>query len=201
MHLLPRIREAKERQYQEKRTLVARITDRLGTPIDGGILETVVFLNLVSIPTLQSCEGHVEDGVGAPWVDVGNPTAPPLDEADALFQQARQHKAQMGFTSEVLELFEQAHHAERAAKQPHLIIRLRLMRFLAGFYHPERAVPFEQRLVIQPHADGTSRLMSQGVVLQEMMSPEERAVWLHLYQQEMQEFTAFLKHSYFSFVP
>ena len=45
---------------------------RLGMPIDAGIRETVAVLNLLGLPTTQSCEGHVNDrghGLPAPWVD------------------------------------------------------------------------------------------------------------------------------------
>ena len=46
--------------------------DRLGMAIDAGIRETVAVLNLLGLPTTQSCEGHVNDhghGLPAPWVD------------------------------------------------------------------------------------------------------------------------------------
>lgn len=47
-----------EHGYQEMHARVATFTDKLGTPIDPGIFETVVALNLLGLHTLQSCEGH-----------------------------------------------------------------------------------------------------------------------------------------------
>jgi len=46
------------------------VTDGLGKEIDQGIFDTVVALNVLGIPTRQSCEGHLEWGTGAPWVDI-----------------------------------------------------------------------------------------------------------------------------------
>src|SRR5712691_8019638 len=47
------------------------VTDRLGNPIDPGILEAVVALNLLSIQTTASCEGHLDSGHCYPWIDIG----------------------------------------------------------------------------------------------------------------------------------
>lgn len=45
-----------ERRYQEMQAAVARMVDKLGQKVDAGIAETVVFLNLLNIPTSASCE-------------------------------------------------------------------------------------------------------------------------------------------------
>ncbi|ACL60563.1 hypothetical protein [Methylobacterium nodulans] len=52
---------------------VDAVRDRLGRPVDAGIRDTVVALNLLGLPTLQSCEGHVNaagHGLAAPWIDL-----------------------------------------------------------------------------------------------------------------------------------
>ena len=41
---------------------VEKWTDRLGMPVDAGILETVVVLNLLGFRPLQLCEGHLYYG-------------------------------------------------------------------------------------------------------------------------------------------
>lgn len=54
---------------------VGDVRDRLGMPVDPGIRDTVAALNLAGLPTLQSCEGHVNargHGLPAPWVDFVN---------------------------------------------------------------------------------------------------------------------------------
>lgn len=45
-----------------------KVTDKLGKKIDTGIFETVVALNVLGVPTLQSCEGHMGWGVPYPWI-------------------------------------------------------------------------------------------------------------------------------------
>ncbi len=59
-----------EQGYQQMCERVATFTDKLGTPIDPGIFETVVALNLVGLHTFQSCEGHLDHGSPYPWVTI-----------------------------------------------------------------------------------------------------------------------------------
>jgi len=59
-----------EQRYQEMREQVLTFTDNLGAPIDPGIFETVVLLNLLGLRTFQSCEGHLDHGCPYPWVTV-----------------------------------------------------------------------------------------------------------------------------------
>src|SRR3712207_1504419 len=68
---LPLERIVKEQRWQQSAAEVNRITDRLGMPIDEGIKETVVALNVLGINTVASCEGHFDRGTGAPWVAIG----------------------------------------------------------------------------------------------------------------------------------
>ncbi len=55
---------------------LAKVTDKLGMPIDKGIVETVAALNVNGFPTIQSCAGHLAKRFGvlqydSPWVHVG----------------------------------------------------------------------------------------------------------------------------------
>ena len=63
----------KRANWQEAQTHVSSFTDRLGTPIDAGIIETVVVLNLLGLQTFQSCEGHLTHGCAYPWVSLVDP--------------------------------------------------------------------------------------------------------------------------------
>ena len=56
--------------WQEVSDKMSQIRDGLGKRIDPGIVETVVALNVLGIPTVASCEGHLEWGCASPWVDV-----------------------------------------------------------------------------------------------------------------------------------
>lgn len=56
--------------WNEAAEQFSKVTDKLGKPIDQGIFELVVCLNLLEIPTRQSCEGHLGWGLPYPWVDI-----------------------------------------------------------------------------------------------------------------------------------
>lgn len=191
--------EYKEQHYQEMQTIVSKLTDKLGQGMDAGIAETVVFLNLLGITTSQSCEGHLEHGTGAPWVDIEDESVNgQCEEATKLFKLATQRKQQLGsINEEILQLFEQAHQARLAVKRKHINLRQRLLSLLAAFYG-QRQVAFDIHLVIQARVDGKSRLESQGADMQDVLPLEQRQQKLQVYQQEMQAFTAFLKHLYFA---
>ena len=53
--------------WQDGCEIVAQMTDKLGAPIDPGIFDTVVALNLLGLRTFQSCEGHIEYEHAYPW--------------------------------------------------------------------------------------------------------------------------------------
>lgn len=62
---------------EDIRKEVANIRDRLGRPIDQGILETVVMFIANGLPTSSSCEGHIEDGrLKIPYVEISAPDEP-----------------------------------------------------------------------------------------------------------------------------
>jgi hypothetical protein len=179
---------------------VTRMTDKLGKDIDPGIFETVVILNLLGIPTTQSCEGHLEHGTGAPWVDIEDTSASAQSkEVGQLFSKAAQaQREQTHSVEEIIHLFDQAHQARQAVKQIHLAVRQRLIDYLAAFYK-NRHVPYDVQLVIQSRdTTGRSRLESQGADFQEIAPPEIKQRKLLEYQEEMRAFTAFLKEKYFS---
>jgi len=47
-----------------------KVTDKLGEPIDKGIIEGVAVLNKLGFPTSQSCEGHLDRGYPFPWIEI-----------------------------------------------------------------------------------------------------------------------------------
>jgi hypothetical protein len=50
-----------------------KVTDKIGRPIDDGIFDIVVALNMLGVPTKMSCEGHLDHGLPYPWIDVSLP--------------------------------------------------------------------------------------------------------------------------------
>ncbi len=61
----------KDQVWQETAMRMAGTTDRLGMPIDAGIMSLVVALNAMGVNTTFSCEGHLDEGSAFPWVRVG----------------------------------------------------------------------------------------------------------------------------------
>lgn len=191
--------KSREQSWQEMRSRVTHMKDKLGKEVDPGIAETVVVLNLLSIPTTQSCEGHLDHGTGAPWIDIEDTNiSERSNEVNRLFQHALQlQRQQVQITEETVRLFEEAHQAKQDVKRLHLAIRQKLLNYLASFYE-QRQVPFDVRLVIQSRdTTGRSRLESQGADFQETASLEIRRLKLTVYQEEMRRFTVFLKQQYF----
>lgn len=67
----------KEELWREGLEKVAKYKDTLDQEIDPEIIETVVALHLLGLPTSGSCEGHLDRVRHNPWVDVealGQPT-------------------------------------------------------------------------------------------------------------------------------
>ncbi len=188
----------KEQRWQEMYRTVTNMKDRLGKKVDTGIIETVVVLNLLGMPTKMSCEGHLEWGIGAPWVDIEDRYARERStEVQQMFQQAQQLQQQQAhMTDEIAHLLEEARKADREVRLLNLAASRKLLDYLIIFYE-KRHVPFDVRLIIQIHAIGRSRLESQGADFQDVALLEERSLKLKEYQEEMRQFTLFLKQQYF----
>ncbi len=170
-------------------------TDALGKGIDPGIFETVVALNVLGIPTVGSCEGHLERAVAAPWVDVEPP------EALSLRQRLRELQAQEGVQRTPGATYipsDAVSRLRQEIKERELIARRQVMTLLDAFYR-ERWVPYDCRLIIS-NRDwlGRSRIECQGTDFQELAEPPLRQQKLAEYQGEMQAFAAFLKTVYSS---
>jgi hypothetical protein len=56
--------------YEQAKTDVALLTDKLGMPIDANIQELVISFWMHNIKTEASCEGHLDHGVPYPWIDI-----------------------------------------------------------------------------------------------------------------------------------
>lgn len=190
-------REQKEQRWQEMVAQMDKITDRLGRPIDEGIKETVIVLNLLGFPTTMSCEGHATRAVGGPWVDMRPEGIEALraqwDQAERACQAAREEKRP---SEEMDGLYQALRAARKELDAPVLQLAARLMAYLVEFYQ-ERVVPHDRRLVLHDFL-ATFRLQSQGVFLQEIADVPQREAKLLEYQEEMRTFTAFLKAHYFA---
>jgi len=66
----------KEQEWNNKLADLDTVVDRLGKGLDEHIKETVAAFNLNGFNTDGSCEGHVNWGLGAPWVEIEAPNKP-----------------------------------------------------------------------------------------------------------------------------
>jgi len=182
--------EQKHQRWQEVTTWCEQLDPRY--PVDPGIKETVIALNVLDIPTAMSCEGHLH-GPFAPWVNIA---AADFYEKRKRIEQVENWLEQQPETDETRRVVEYMEQQKSTTIQQHLPIRMRLYDYLARFYQ-DRSVPYEQRLVLSG-GDGITGLGCQGDVLMEIFPLEVRRVRLVAYQGEMRAFTDFLKQLYFS---
>lgn len=157
--------------------------DKLDLTIDEGIKVATTALNVLGVNTTASCEGHLDHGTNAPYVDVeaseARGLAKRLDDAEG---QKKDAEAENIF-SEI--------------ERKNLEERKKLIPYLDEFYDG-RNVSYDTRLIIRPLARHWSRIESQGVDLQEIADEKEKAQKLESYQKEMKDFAEFLKRKYFS---
>lgn len=172
--------------WEDAEAFVRRMTDGQGCPIDEGIVETVVALNLLGLPTCQSCEGHLDDGWPYPWVDFET------DEFPA-FKQALEEASREGLSPEEGEARGAQLVALAATLPSRGVLYARLEELLCTYYRQYPAIPEEWRLVIQWSSPILFRLMPYCGYEAAIWPAEMRAENLKRAQAEMRGFTTFLK--------
>jgi hypothetical protein len=173
--------EIKQNKWQEIERTVDSIRDKLEKRIDSNIKETVIALRALHINTTQSCEGHLNRGTYAPYIDI-----------EAVESGELNKKLKLASKDEALVIVHEIEYKN-------LIERKKLLKHLEEFY-TGRDVLFQQRLIVKGLARGWSRLESQGGDLQKIASADEKKVNLLKYQEEMNAFTEFLKKKFFESV-
>jgi hypothetical protein len=180
--------------------------DCLGKELDAGILETVVALNALGFSTTQSCEGHLNWGIAAPWVDIKSNKIDQatIDEATFLLNRAEALDIQLEMASEVTEemdnevslAWEEYHKTSKERHRHVFELQAALQRLLGRFY-ADRRPEYDVIITLERMGDGF-RLQSQGAEVQAIQPDELRAEKLLAYQAEMRAFTEFLKNEYFA---
>jgi len=188
-----------EQRYQEMYERVSTFTDKLGTPIDPGIFETVVVLNLLGLHTFQSCEGHLDHGCPYPWVTIID------EERSRTFTRMWQS---------VCELEEQAKAGRTAtAYDCYLSADIQLCALLAkweaedllfgqitglldAFYAEQEMQTNPARLLVKRLHPGTYRIEPGFSRVVKELPDDLKATYLAHGQAEMQAFTSFLKRQW-----
>lgn len=169
-------------------TAAARIEktiDKLGLHIDAGIKEAVIALSVCDIETTASCEGHLEHGIAAPWIDIRAKEMTELSEKIKAAESKKEAEKISGDNAENIE----------RAKEKHMELMKKTMGLLEDFYK-DRHVPFDARLFLDSRPAG-ARLQSQGTFLQKTEAEATKKAKLLEYQKEMRAFTEFLKNKFF----
>lgn len=153
-----------------------------GVGIDPKIKRTAIALNVLGIDTSMSCEGHLDHGRGAPYIDISARGTAKLrldaDNAYALQRHADHERLQEESISINRKLLD------------------RLQGYLDGFYR-EREVQQVHRLMAEMNSYGVIRLRNFGELAQGATDSSERSVNLTAFQHEMEEFGKFLEEKFF----
>lgn len=188
-----------EHRYQEMHARVATFTDKLGTPIDPGIFETVVALNLLGLHTLQSCEGHFDHGCPYPWVTISD------DERSRTFnrmwlsvcelaEQAKSSRTALAYDcylSADIEL--RAHLARWEADD---LVFGQITKLLDAFYAEQEKQTHPARLLVRRFHPGTYRIEPGFSLVGKELPDDLKATYLARGQAEMQAFTSSLKRQW-----
>lgn len=138
--------------WTEAEAFARRLTDGLGYPIDEGIREVVVALNLLGFRTSQSCEGHLDGGHPYPWVDFQ------IEACPLWYEPAQKEACREGLslaeeeaaTAYLMALVSAYHH------QDHLYTRLSAL--LDTFYQARRLSPNDWYIMLHCIHPGFYRL-------------------------------------------
>ncbi len=187
----------KLQRWEEARQEIDQIADKLGKGIDANIKETIAVFHVLNINTKGSCEGHVNRGTFAPYVDIESQDIDDLEnQLDEIGKALEKAKAAVDFQVTLENAKEKANQIYKEIERKNLAERKKVMAYLEEFYE-NRHVPYHQRLILEGLARGWTRLESQGVDLQKIESDEIKQQRLIEYQNEMKAFTEFLKEKYF----
>ncbi len=170
--------ENKLELWTSKTLEIDAITDRLGKRIDEGIKEVIIGLTLLNINTTASCEGHLDRGTFAPYIDIESPKAKVLAE--------RHHS---------LETEDEERSINKEIQKANLEELENFIPLLDEFY-ADRHSTFHQRLTIRAMPWGWSRIQSGGTELQKVADKQLKSDRLLEFQKEMEAFKVFLKKKY-----
>jgi hypothetical protein len=192
-------RKTREERYEQMRARVADFTDALGKPLDAGIFETVVYLNLLGTQTTQSCEGHLDHGCPYPWVTLID------DERSRQFHRAwrevcsLEERTKASASVEAFDAYLSAESDLRALIAQWEAQDTCLAHFSALLedFYTNRATN-AARLVIKRLQPGTYRLEPGFSRVAAEMPAHLKARYLLLGQAEMQDFTVYLKQRFFA---
>lgn len=205
----------KQRILEEKLKELDEIGDAKGQGIDEGVKEIVASVNLNGFNTSQSCEGHVVDGYGAPYVSIKAPNAPEAQYRDEkkIYEEVAER---YGISYEDVKLahnkgawLEATALSRKNGETPEFIVwrkkneelQERMKALVKEFYKNRKAGPKERLRVEKTKESASFRVYNGGKDFmptdrmneQQKNGLDER---LTKYREEMQAFGKFLKDKF-----
>jgi hypothetical protein len=157
-------------------------TDKLGKPIDKGIIETVIALNALGFKTKMSCEGHIgksgrllKHSLPFPWISIG------FLKNEINLQKLPESKLPA---------------AKRKITKASFPLILELMMLIDEFYK-DRYTPLMYRVMAKHWTPNAFRIQSFIGPYMETQTQNERSKSYHNVKKEMRAFTLFLKKKFF----
>lgn len=222
------IKSEKQRIWDEKRVEVDKIVDALGYPVDGKIREAQTACEVMGLPVIASCEGHVKPGkMAAPWVEIAAPGEPDekFENENELYQpiakkcgvSLREVKAEVHTWGDQADWHEEAVEAAKEAQKRDYSeaykdwtdkngkLHEKASQLVKEFYeNQQELLPEDVVIQVGEAEDDKFRIYNGGQELNftpEGLSADKKSKWeenLKRYQAEMDRFTAFAKEKFFS---
>lgn len=198
--------------WEEKQKEIDNMSDRLGMPIDKNIKAVVIGLNVHNLPTTASCEGHIDWGMNAPWVEIAASNEPEYrfkSEINVYKKIARKYNIKLDAVrhAENFEAWGEAITVSskndetkeyKAWKEKNKVLVKKAKALLKEFYKGSNISP-EIKLTVDRDDGYHFRLFNGGDdyrPFDEKMDKKEKQKLSHrlkAYQEEMNRFASFLK--------
>jgi len=178
---------------QQKRNIWLRLMqeakqtgDGLGKKIDRGVRPVVVALWAHGIATCGSCEGHLDHGIKAPWIEIGK------EVPRTILEQRKESPQSPGNIETLFQLNPDL----KRWRAMNLKSARQVMQLLDEFYRNRSVRIFDHLILARAGIYGVTRLQPQGTDIQEVMPRRTQARNLEAYRQELQAFGLFLRTKY-----
>jgi len=159
---------------------VSQFTNKIGMPMDEGIVEAVAIMQFIGFHTTMSCEGHVGRHTGGPYIMFMSPVAEKLRKQAA----ALDSRSSLQYKT----LYRKAMRANITEQQ-------KIYHLLDTFYK-NRHTPFSQRLIIHTMGFSAFRLECQGSNITYMLSRPQQKTLLENNRAELQTFAQYVRTVY-----
>jgi|GEM_PF-6089550 len=205
----------KQERWDSTAHWVNQQRDGSGYPIDDGIKDTVIVLNLLGFQTRQSCQGHINEGrILSPWIDFAfdNELKDLRERWLVLFQQQhefirsilKQHPELSDYNVRtspayyeapcIIALENELNPLEEKIKTEEAKLLLPLRKLLKDFYD-QHTCDSDSKLIIDEKWGHDLHSIGDGNRKEKSIEEQKKKVATD--QEEMWKFTLFLKHHFF----